>query len=95
MDWQCLSPYSNSLLDLFWASTEIVFAWDALYNTAYTRKLVDMFMPLSAKGKGFQAGRYDNGELNEALTLDTNALILEAALYRHIVTALLESGNKQ
>jgi len=94
-EWQCLSPYSNQPLDLFWASTGIAFAWDALYNTAYTRKLVDMFMPLSEKGKGFQAGKYDNDGVNTALTLDTNALILEAAFYRHIGSALLNSNNKQ
>ena len=94
-DWQCLSPYTTQQLDLFWASTEIVFAWDALYNTAYTRKLVELFMPLSEKKKGFQAGKYDNGGLNTALTLDTNALILESAFYRHIGSSLLKNGNKQ
>ncbi|NDV19257.1 DUF3131 domain-containing protein [Pseudodesulfovibrio sp. JC047] len=93
-EWQCLSPFSNQPLDLYWASTGIAFAWDALYNTAYTRKLVDIFMPLAIKGKGFQAGKYDSGGTNTAVTLDTNALILEAALYRHLGGAILTGGKK-
>ncbi len=89
-DWECTSPYAGKPLELFWASTEIAFAWDALYNTAYTRKLTEMFMPFSEIRKGFTAGKYDNGNQNFALTLDTNAIILEAAFYRHIGNAFLK-----
>ncbi len=81
-EWQCLSPYSDKQLPLFWASTATAFCWDALYNTAYTRKLVQELTPLHDKNKGFMAGKYDNGETNKAITLETNGLILEAAMYR-------------
>lgn len=81
-EWQCLSPYSDKPLPLFWSSTATAFCWDALYNTAYTRKLVQELTPLHDKNKGFMAGKYDNGETNKAITLETNGLILEAAMYR-------------
>ena len=80
--WQCISPYSNQPLPLFWVSTATAFCWDALYNTAYTRKMVEQLLPQHEAGKGFMVGRYDNGEINKAITLETNGLILEAAMYK-------------
>ncbi|WP_027720165.1 DUF3131 domain-containing protein [Maridesulfovibrio zosterae] len=80
--WQCVSPYAEKPLNLFWASTATAFCWDALYNTAYTRTLINKLYPRHEKGKGFQAGIYDTAGINKALTLETNGLILEAAMYR-------------
>ncbi|WP_419781876.1 DUF3131 domain-containing protein [Maridesulfovibrio sp.] len=81
-EWQCVSKYAETPLPLFWASTATAYCWDALYNTAYTRKLVLELSPLHDKDKGFMAGKYDNGEVNKAITLETNGLILEAAMYK-------------
>ncbi|WP_421903676.1 DUF3131 domain-containing protein [Maridesulfovibrio sp.] len=81
-EWKCISPYSDKPLPLFWSSTATAFCWDALFNTAYTRKLVQSLSTLHDKNKGFMAGKYDNGETNKAVTLETNGLILEAAMYR-------------
>ncbi|NDV24275.1 DUF3131 domain-containing protein [Desulfovibrio sp. JC022] len=81
-EWQCISPYADKSLPLFWASTATGFCWDALFNTAYTRKLVQELSTLHAPEKGFMAGKYDNGKINKAVTLETNGLILEAAMYR-------------
>ncbi|NDV27699.1 DUF3131 domain-containing protein [Desulfovibrio sp. JC010] len=81
-EWQCISPYADTSLPLFWVSTATAFCWDALFNNAYTRKLVQELFPLHDIEKGFMAGKYDTGQINKAITLETNGLILESAMYR-------------
>lgn len=81
-EWLCSSPYADKPLPLFWASTATAFCWDALFNTAYTRKLVQELTPLHDEEKGFMSGKYDNAQINKAITLETNGLILESAMYR-------------
>jgi hypothetical protein len=62
-------------------STKAVFAWDALYNRPYTNELRQRIANLASQG-GWAAGEYENGQLpNDVLTLNTNAVILEAIHY--------------
>ncbi|MBI9113078.1 DUF3131 domain-containing protein [Maridesulfovibrio ferrireducens] len=92
--WQCTSPYSDKPVELFWSSTAMAFGWDALYNTAYTRMLIEKLSTLSEQGKGFYAGKYDTEGTNKAITLETNALILEAAMYRKMSGIIEPTPNK-
>ncbi|SDK80553.1 Protein of unknown function [Maridesulfovibrio ferrireducens] len=92
--WQCISPYSEKPIKLFWSSTAMAFGWDALYNTAYTRMLIENLYPLKEQGKGFYAGKYETEGTNKALTLETNALILEAAMYRKMSGTITPTSNK-
>ncbi len=90
MDWVCLSPFASKKLPLFWASTGVAFGWDALYNTDYTRKLIFELSTLYKPEHGYFAGRYDNGEINKSINLDTNAMILESLLYSFLGHGILE-----
>jgi hypothetical protein len=63
-------------------SLKAVFAWDALYGREYTRKLRVQLADLATEG-GWVAGRYElSGDVNDALTLNTNAVVLEAIHYK-------------
>ncbi len=62
-------------------SAKASIAWFALMRTAYSAQLFDAVGSLQTD-KGFQAGIYeDDGSVNEALALNTNAVILEALHY--------------
>jgi hypothetical protein len=92
-DWVCLSPYSSSELPLFGALTGVAFGWNALYNTKYTRKIVKELSALYKPQIGYFAGRYDNGEINRSINLDTNAMILESFLYSFLGHGVLEHAG--
>lgn len=63
-------------------SSKTAFAWHALYRTPYTEKLMAEVAKLHDKDKGWYAGRYEeDGQPNRALTLNTNAIILESLAY--------------
>ncbi len=62
-------------------SLKAVFAWDALYGRAYTGNLREGLVDLASEG-GWMAGRYESGAPNDALTLNTNAVVLEAIHYK-------------
>lgn len=62
-------------------SLKAAFAWDALYRTEYTSSVRESLAGLATEG-GWAAGRYEaTGEVNSALTLNTNAVVLEAMHY--------------
>lgn len=65
-------------------STKAVFGWNALYGTDYTTKLRQELAPqLADANKGWAAGRYEtDGRPNTALSLNTNAVILEAIHFK-------------
>lgn len=94
-DWVFVSPFTRDPLPLFWADTGVAFAWDALYNTGYTRTLVGALGGLRSQGQGFYAGRYDSGEENRSVNLDTNALILEAVFFRLVGRGILVTGVRK
>lgn len=64
-------------------STKATFGWDALYATGYTQEMRDIIETLPKTGKGWQAGIYESDQTpNSALSLNTNAVILEAIHYK-------------
>ena len=63
-------------------STKAAFCWNALMPTPYSQKLVDAVDDLETLS-GWQTGVYSqNGRPNTALSLNTNAVILEALHYK-------------
>lgn len=80
--WAVVSEDGTFHNDKRTVSLKAVFAWDALYGRDYTAKLrVDLSK--LATDRGWVAGRYEaTGEVNDALTLNTNAVVLEAIHYK-------------
>ena len=63
-------------------STKAAFGWHALFQNDFTVRLVEVAAQLVHARYGFFAGLFENGEVNEALSLNTNAVVLESLLYR-------------
>lgn len=64
-------------------STKAAVAWGVLFAGDYPDRLLAAAAALIAPGEGVYAGRYDgSGEVNRALSLNTNAVVLEAIAYR-------------
>lgn len=64
-------------------STKAAVAWGVLFQGDYPERLLAAAAELVVPGEGLYAGRYDaTGEVNRALSLNTNAVVLEALAYR-------------
>jgi hypothetical protein len=67
----------------FTFSTKAAVAWGVLFEGPYPERLLDAAAALVVPGEGLLAGRYDEtGAPNRALSLNTNAVVLEALAYR-------------
>ncbi len=64
-------------------STKAAVGWAALFEGSYPDRLRSAAQGLVVPATGVYAGRYDaTGEVNRVLSLDTNAVVLEALAYR-------------
>ncbi|CAH0535177.1 hypothetical protein VST7929_02838 [Vibrio stylophorae] len=80
--WHTVTEDGQSLPELRTFSTKAAFGWYALYDTEYSALLFDEAKPLFDEEKGWYAGRYEeNGEINRALTANTNGIVLESLAY--------------
>ena len=67
----------------FGFSTKAAVAWGVLFEGAYPERLLEAAAALVEPGEGLVAGRYDeSGAPNRVLSLNTNAVVLEALAYR-------------
>jgi hypothetical protein len=67
----------------FTFSTKAAVAWGVLFDGPYAERLLAAAAALVEPGEGLLAGRYDaTGEPNRVLSLNTNAVVLEALAYR-------------
>jgi hypothetical protein len=67
----------------FTFSTKAAVAWGVLFAGPYPDRLLAAAAELVRPGEGLLAGRYDDtGEPNRVLSLNTNAIVLEALAYR-------------
>lgn len=81
--WAVITESGERHDDLRTVSTKAVFGWDALFATDYTAMLRQSVEDLAVHGEGWYAGRFEaTGQPNDILTLNTNAVILEALHYR-------------
>jgi hypothetical protein len=64
-------------------SAKAAVAWGVLFDSEYAERLLAAAAELVEPGEGVYAGRYDaTWEVNRALSLNTNAVVLEAIAYR-------------
>lgn len=80
--WQALGPDGSEQSGLSAFSVKAAFAWSAIYDDSFTEQLMARADPLRHERFGFLAGVFDHGEPNRALNLNTNAVVLEAILFK-------------
>jgi hypothetical protein len=76
-----------------WVSAKAAYGWHALFPSGYTRQAVEAVQP-ARSAEGWNAGVYEgSGRATGVNSINTAALILEAALYAHRGRALLAEGE--
>ena len=81
-EWVSIDETGKEYNDLKVLSTKASFGMYVLYNTSYTKKLMDKIKGLKSD-RGWYAGYYEKDwSINRAISCNTNALILEALLYK-------------
>jgi hypothetical protein len=82
-DWIAVAPDGRRVEDGLTFSTKAAVGWGVLFEGSYPERLLAAAEELVERREGLLAGRYDaSGEPNRALTLNTNAVVLEALAYR-------------
>ncbi|MBE3470884.1 DUF3131 domain-containing protein [Enterobacter cloacae complex sp. P15RS] len=91
--WNTLGDDGKSYPRLAQVSTKAVFVLWALWETDYTDALMAVTRHLNNPKQGWFEGRVEaTGDINPTLTLSTNAMVLEALLYKHNAGPLFENG---
>jgi hypothetical protein len=80
--WTAVSPGGQAFPNLKNVSTKVAFAYAALSDDDYAVKLEAAVLPLGDPSFGYFGGLFDKGTLNRSLNLNTNAIVLEAMLFR-------------
>lgn len=84
-NWQPINTKGKSYPQLRFLSTKAAFAWSSLKpNHPYTQALQQAVQTLGDPDRGYYSGRYENSNqgINQAINVNTNAIILESLLYR-------------
>ena len=80
--WTAFSPDGKPAPRDLTFSTKAAVGWGVLFGGSYPARLLGAAAELVAPG-GLYAGRYDaSGEVNRVLSINTNAVVLEALAYR-------------
>lgn len=80
--WTAFAPDGTPLPDALGFSTKAAVGWGVLFTGSYPERLLSAARELTG-ARGLYAGRYDrDGSVNRALSLNTNAIVLEALAYR-------------
>jgi len=95
--WNVVSEKGEEFPELRSLSTKVAFAWDALFQTEYTELVRNVVENHDlASDEGWFAGIYETGNtVNEAMTLNTNAVILEAISFKAFGPLLRMQGVEQ
>jgi hypothetical protein len=81
--WTALGPAGAPADGALTFSTKAAVAWGVLFEGPYPERLLAAAAELAVPGRGLVAGRYDaTWAPNRALSLNTNAVVLEALAYR-------------
>ena len=83
--WQPITTQGKAYPQFRFLSTKAAFAWSALKpNHPYTQALQQAVQTLGNPDRGYYSGRYENTKqgVNQAINVNTNAIILESLLYR-------------
>lgn len=95
--WNAITEANEDASEFRTFSTKAALGWYVLFSDPYSDELLDGLAGLMEKGKGFYSGRYErNGEINRAITANTNALILECLAYlKHGALLALDQPEEQ
>jgi uncharacterized protein DUF3131 len=81
--WAAVAPGGDRAPGALTFSTKAAVAWGVLFRGSYPDRLLAAASELAVPGEGLLAGRYDaTWEPNRVLSLNTNAVVLEALAYR-------------
>lgn len=81
--WHTMTDTGEAYPELAAVSTKAAIGLWVLYDTPYTRRLATSVLPLVDPEKGIYEGYLEaSGERIDALTANTNGIVLEALLYR-------------
>ncbi len=81
--WNAITEDGTDASEFKSLSTKAAFGWHALYETDYTKKLIETASKLYDAEKGWYSGLYEKTGLpNKALTANTNGIILESLAYK-------------
>jgi hypothetical protein len=93
--WQTITPWGQDATAFRGSSTKIATAWNVLFRTRYTERTYKGMRWLADPQQGVFAGFYEASQQpNRALTLNTNAIILEALLYNQTAQPLEVWANQ-
>ena len=90
--WNTLGDDGKSYPRLAQVTTKAVFMLWTLWENEYTDALMAITRHLNNPQQGWFEGRVEAGDINPTLTLSTNAMVLEALLYKHNAGPLFENG---
>lgn len=92
--WNAITETGEDASEFRSLSTKAVFGWHMLYETDYTKQLVDAIKNNYDEEKGWYSGIYEKtGKPNKSLTANTNAIILEA-LHFKVFGSMLKIGAR-
>ena len=81
--WNTITEEGVSMPHLKTLSTKAVIGWHMVYENEYTSKLIQKLPFLFDPKKGWYSGMYEQtGEVNKAITCNSNGIILEALAYK-------------
>lgn len=92
--WNTLADDGKWLPRLAQVSTRAVFGLWALWDTPFTNALMNMARLQNDPARGWFEGRVEaTGDYNRAITLSTNAMVLEALFFKSNMAPLLRNGE--
>ncbi len=81
-EWNAITDTGEDASEFKSLSTKAAFGWYALYKTDYTEVLIQEAQTLFSEDNGWYSGRYElTGEINKAITANTNGIVLESLAY--------------
>ncbi len=94
--WRTLAFGGEDVTGLRGSSTKAALAWHALFRTPYTLLLHKRFQSLFSPQRGVFAGILEVGNVkNEVVSLNTNAIVLEALFYLFRGESFEEYANRK
>lgn len=82
-EWNAITEDGTDASEFKTLSTKAAFGWHMLYETDYTKKLIEAVSVLNDPEQGWYSGLYDKtGKPNAVLTANTNGIILESLAYK-------------
>lgn len=93
--WNSIGDDNKEYPEKALVATKAVFGMWVLWNTEYTDQLMKITRSMYDAKRGWYEGRYEkSGAYDRTITLSTNALVLEALLYKHNFGSLFRTHDQ-